>query len=164
MNPPQIFFLSMVFSLTTFGLIAKWYVAPALRGLPRDRALMPLVLPHCFRYVGLAFLIPGVTAAELPSGFAEPAAYGDLIAAVLALLAALALRRGSAAAIPLVWVMNLEGTADFIHAFVQGRLNPYRFGDLGTLFFIPTLLVPALMISHVLIFWLLRRRPEAKKS
>jgi hypothetical protein len=164
MNPPQIFFLSMAFSLTTFGLIARWYVVPALCGLPRDRALMPLVLPHCFRYVGLAFLIPGVTAAELPRGFAEPAAYGDLIAAVLALLAAVALRRGSAAGIPLVWIMNLEGTTDFINAFVQGRLNPYRFGDLGTLFFIPTLVVPALMISHVLIFWLLLRRQDAMKS
>jgi hypothetical protein len=49
---------------------------------------------HGFRFVGLAFLVKGVVAPELPAAFAMPAAYGDLIAAVLALFALAALRSG----------------------------------------------------------------------
>jgi hypothetical protein len=49
---------------------------------------------HSFRFVGLAFLVKGVVSPELPAAFAVPAAYGDLIAAVLALLALAALRSG----------------------------------------------------------------------
>ena len=97
-----ILLLSIVMGLTIYGLIAKWYVMPVLLALPRARALMPLLLFHCFRFIGLAFLIPGVTAQPLDPRFANPAAYGDLLAALLALLCVLALRRGWRTAIPLV--------------------------------------------------------------
>ena len=39
------------------------------------------------RFVGLSFLIPGVVSPSLSAAFAIPAAYGDLVAAVLAVLA-----------------------------------------------------------------------------
>jgi hypothetical protein len=38
---------------------------------------------HSFRFIGLAFLVPGVVSADLPSTFAHSAAYGDIIAAIL---------------------------------------------------------------------------------
>jgi hypothetical protein len=81
--------------------------------------LRSLLILHCFRFIGLAFLVPGVVAAELPAAFAVPAAYGDLMAAILALvaLAGLQTRRG----ILLVWVFNLWGTADLLYAFYQGN-------------------------------------------
>ena len=41
---------------------------------------------HSFRFVGLAFLVPGVVSPELPATFAEGAAYGDIVAAALALV------------------------------------------------------------------------------
>jgi hypothetical protein len=40
----------------------------------------------------LAFVVPGVVSPNLPDAFARPAAYGDLIAAILALLAVAGLR------------------------------------------------------------------------
>ena len=46
-----------------------------------------------------------------------PAAYGDLLAALLALLAIAALRMAWAGAIPLVWLFNVEGTLDLVNAF-----------------------------------------------
>ena len=57
--------LSILMALTAYGLIAKWYVMPTLGSLPRARALVPLLLFHSFRFIGLAFLIPGVTAQAL---------------------------------------------------------------------------------------------------
>src|SRR5262249_36924876 len=88
MMPPQALFgISIALSFLAWGIIAARSLWPALRSQPRVRALQPLLLLHSFRFVGLAFLVPGVVSPDLPAAFARPAAYGDLIAAVLALLA-----------------------------------------------------------------------------
>jgi hypothetical protein len=158
MDTQALFGLSVLMSFVAFGLVATLYIWPWLRTLKRNDALLPLVLPHAFRFVGLSFLIPGVASPSLPSAFAIPAAYGDLIAAFLAVAASIALFKHLPPAILLVWVFNLWGTADLLFAFYQGlfgaRLDP---GLLGAAFFIPTAVVPPLLITHVLIFWLLVR-------
>jgi hypothetical protein len=143
-----------------WGILAARYLWPALRNLPRAQALQPLLLLHCFRFVGLAFLVPGVVSPDLPSAFARPAAYGDLVAAVLALLALVALR--SPPGIGLVWVFNLWGSADLLHAFYQGRVGVgFEPGQLGAAYFIPTVVVPLLLVTHVLVFRLLLERGDA---
>jgi hypothetical protein len=149
--------VSLVFGLCAWGLIAKWYVMPRLRSVSRKGALTPLLLLHSFRYVGLAFLIPGVTAQALDPGFANPAAYGDLLAALLALAALWAVRRESPLATPLVWVFNIVGTLDLLNALFQG-VQRVPAGHLGATFFIPAVIVPALLVSHFLIFVLLLSR------
>jgi hypothetical protein len=154
--------LSIVIGLITYGLIAKWYVMPPLLLLPPTRALVPLLLFHCFRFIGLAFLIPGVTSQPLDPRFANPAAYGDLIAALLALLGILALRRGWRTAIALVWVFNVEGTLDLLNALTQG-LRYTEDGALGATYFIPAIVVPALLVTHVMVFIILLRG-EPKKN
>ena len=135
---------------------------PVLRSLPRASAFVPLLLFHSFRFVGLAFLIPGVTSQPLDARFANPAAYGDLLAAVLALLAILALRRGWRAAIAMVWIFNVEGTLDLLNAVAQGLRYMEDLGALGATFFIPTVAVPALLVSHVMIFMMLMRESPNK--
>ncbi len=156
MPPDLILPLSIVLGLTTYGLIAKWYVMPSLLALPRARALVPLLLLHCTRFIGLAFLIPGVTSEPLDPRFANPAAYGDLLAALLALLAILALRQGWPAAIALVWVFNVEGTVDLLNAVAQG-IRFTEDGNLGATYFIPAVVVPALLVTHVMVFIILLR-------
>ena len=71
--------VSISMGLLTYSLIARWYVVPWMDGRSRVEALTPILLLHGLRYVGLAFLIPGVTAAPLNPEFAIPAASGDLI-------------------------------------------------------------------------------------
>jgi hypothetical protein len=154
--------LSMVMGLVAYGLIAKWYAMPALRALPRGAALVPLLLPHCFRFVGLAFLIPGVTSQPLDPRFANPAAFGDLLAALLAFLGILALRQGWRTAIPVVWVFNVEGTLDLVNAVTQG-LRYTEDGTLGATFFIPMILVPGLLVTHVMIFIILVKGESRKE-
>jgi len=151
--------LSIVMSLVSCGLVARWYVVPALIALPRAKALEPLLLLHSFRHIGMAFLIPGVTAAPLDTRFANPAAYGDLLAAWLALIAIMGLRFEWAAAMPLVWIFNIEGSLDLLNALYRG----FRYtldGHLGATYFIPAVIVPALLVTHFIIFKLLVR-PEA---
>lgn len=157
MSPPQIFGLQFAMSLVVYGLIARWYVAPRLAALPLPRALTPLLLLHATRYLGMVFLVPTVVGGTLPSEFALPAAYGDLLASWLALLAIVALRAGWSVALPLVWLFSVVGAVDLVHALVQG----YRLQvQLGAAYYIPTVAVPALLVTHVMIVALLitRRR------
>src|SRR5262245_25573687 len=118
MLPLAFFGISVALSSVVFGIIAARYVWPALRVLPRADALRPLLLLHSTRFIGLAFLVPGVVSPDLPVAFARPAAYGDLIAAALALLALSGLQRRPGTV--LVWVFNIWGSADLIYAFYQG--------------------------------------------
>ena len=87
MTSEALFGLSVLMSFLAFGIVTKLYIWPRLRVMPRRDSLMALVVPHTFRFVGLSFLVPGVVSATLPSAFAVPAAYGDLVAAVLAAIA-----------------------------------------------------------------------------
>lgn len=158
MSALPIFLLSVVLAYVGFGLVAKWYVVPRLVMMPRDRALSVLITPHLFRYIGLAFLVPGVTTSPLPDAFARPVALGDIAAVLLALLALLALRSKRSFALPLVWLFNVVGTLDFVDAYYQGATNQMAPGQMGPMYFLPTVGVPALMVTHILVFWLLLRR------
>lgn len=154
--PPQLcFFVSIAFSFIAWGVVAARYIWPALRSRSRAEALRPLLVLHSFRFEGLAFLVAGVVSPSLPSAFARSAAYGDIIAATLALLALLALRSGLDVVI--AWVFNLWGTADLLNAFYQANHARLLAGQLGAAYFIPTFFVPLLLITHVLVFRILLR-------
>ncbi len=155
--PTQIaFFASIAFSLVAWGTVTARAIWPALRQRSRADALRPLLMLHSFRFIGLSFLVPGVVAADLPASFAQSAAYGDIIAAVLALLSLALLPRG--AGIAMAWIVNLWGAADLLNAFYQANASGLSPGQLGATYFIPTVVVPLLLITHGLAFWILLRR------
>ena len=56
MSPSAIFRLQFVLSLVVGTLVARWYVWPRLTALPLRSGLIPLLLVHATRYVGLVFL------------------------------------------------------------------------------------------------------------
>ncbi|HYV43270.1 MAG TPA: hypothetical protein VFA20_00355 [Myxococcaceae bacterium] len=157
MDPFQIFGLQIAMSFLTWGLLARWYVAPRLAAQPWPDALAPLLFVHAFRYVGLVFLVPTVVKSPLPPAFANPTAYGDLIASALAFAALFAVRARSRAAIPLAWIANVVGAADLINAYYRGiTLRP----DVGAAYYIPAFIVPALFVTHAMMFiMLVTRRP-----
>jgi hypothetical protein len=151
MDSTQIFLVQIVGNVVAFALIARWYVAPRLNRFPLAEALTPLLLLHLTRVVGLTILVPGIVDPSLPRSFATPAAYGDLLAAALALVSIGALRTGSRGAPIVVWIFSAEGIIDLVNAFVQGSLVDLPLRPIGTAWFIFTALVPALLVSHVMI-------------
>jgi hypothetical protein len=152
--PPQLcFFLSIAFGFIAWGIVAKRYIWPNLRHRPQAEALRPLLILHSFRFIGLAFLVPGVVSADLPSAFAHSAAYGDIVAATLALLTLASLPR--AAGVVIAWIFNLWGAADLLNAFYQANDAGLVPGQLGVTYFFPTLVVPLLLITHGLAFRIL---------
>ncbi len=154
MSVLTVFGLQFFLSLVLCGLLAKWFLAPWLKEKTQSEALFWLTLPHATRYVGLVFLVPGVVSQSLPNSFAVPAAYGDLVAGVLALLALVALRSRWAGAVALVWVFNILGTVDLLNALRQAHAVPH----LGAAWYIPTFWVPVLLVTHFMIFGRLFRK------
>ena len=153
------FFVSIAFSFIAWGLVAAHYLWPELRSRSRAEALRPLLILHSFRFIGLAFLVPGVVSPDLPPAFAHSAAYGDIIAAILALLSLLLLP--SAAGVAVAWLFSVWGSADLLKAFYQANHAGLLAGQLGAAFFLPTLVVPLLLITHGLAFRiLLQHQPE----
>jgi len=153
MNVQLAFAISVALGFVAWSVFSALYIWPSLRGRSRADALRPLLMIHAFRFVGLAFLVPGVVAPELPMAFARAAAYGDLGACVLALLA-LATLRGNLG-ILFAWLLNLWGTFDVLDGFYQANASGLAAGQFGAAFFIPTFVVPLLLVTHVLMFRIL---------
>jgi len=158
MSPTIIFQLHLVFGYVAWLLCFVVYIFPRLKAMDRFGAQRAIATLHSFRFLGLVFLIPGVVGPNLPAGFAVFSAYGDFATGVLALLALLAVRIR-----PLFWsfvvAFNLVGAVDLIvnyyHAIQVGL--PAHPGEFGAAYPIPILYVPALMITHVIAFYLLLR-------
>ena len=150
-----VFFASVAFGLVAWSVLAASSLWPWLRAKSRTDALRPLLILHSFRFVGLSFLVPGVVASDLPQAFARDAAYGDLLTAVLALLALATLRSGVGTLI--AWAFSLCGIVDLVNAFYQARAGGLVPSQLGAAYYIPTLVVPMLFVTHALVLRLLTR-------
>ena len=108
--------VNLLFSTLVFWIAARLYVLPRLDECEPRTVLLPILLLHSLRHLGLMFLAPGAVYAGVPSQFAYPAAFGDLLAAVLALIAIPAVAARARGAKFLVWIFNIEGTLDLMAA------------------------------------------------
>ena len=132
MNPRAIFGLSTLMSLVSSFVAAVLFAWPWLRTGNGGQALIWLVAPHMFlRFIGLSFLVPGVVSASLPKAWAIPAAYGDFVAGILAIVATVGLAHAAPRAIAAVWIFNLWGAADLLFAAFQGPRVHLEPGSLG---------------------------------
>lgn len=157
MTAIQIFGVQFTVSLVIYALIARWYVVPRLAAMPLHDALVPLFLLQAFRHMGLVFLLPDFVGGTLPAEFAIPTAYGDLLTGLLSLLAIFSLRGRWRVAIGLAWVANTVGILDFAWAYYTGLKHQV---SLGAAYYIPTVVNPAMWVSHFLILSRLVRGPH----
>ena len=152
------YFISYGVAYLVLGLVAKWYLWPAIKDRPPKTALTPLLLYACLRVNGLMFLMPGLVSPQLPRAFAAPTAYGDLTACVLALIALRPVRTASRLAGPAVWLFNIVGLLDLVYANVSSLKDRVDPAYLGVSYYLAVLNVPAMMVIHVLIFVYLWKR------
>ena len=157
------FVLSVVGAFLTSSVLAYTYVWPALGAMPRDKALRLLAAFHAFRFLGMNFLVSGFVSSELSSDFANKIGWGDLIAAVLALLSMAALSWRWSVAIPIVWLFNIWGALDLLNAYYMGITKIGNPGLFGAGIYIPALYVPLLLVGHVLAFMILLKASSAEK-
>jgi hypothetical protein len=147
---------NLVFSTFIFWIAARLYLLPRLGELKPRAILIPILLLHSFRHLGLMFLAPGATLPGIPMAFAYPAAFGDLLASLLALAAIPAVAMNWKAARALVWLFNVEGTLDLFNAIVLATAHEAnRF--MGAAYWIPAFWVPALLVTHYITYVVLLR-------
>ena len=153
--------VNLLFSTLVFWIAARLYLLPRLAEIEPRAILLPILLLHALRHLGLMFLAPGAVFPGVPPQFAYPAAFGDLIAAVLALIAIPAVATRSPHAKLLVWIFNIEGTLDLITAISLATIYnaaPY----MGPAYWIPAFWVPALLVTHYVTFIVLSQHwPQA---
>ena len=144
--------VNLVLSTFVFWVAARIYVLPKLRP---EVVLVPILLLHSFRHLGLMFLAPGAVYPGIPAQFAYPAAFGDLLTAALAMTAILT---GTPRA--LVWTFNVVGTLDLLAAITLATI--YGAPDfMGAAYWIPAFWVPALLVTHYLTFLLLTNNEKS---
>jgi hypothetical protein len=162
MSPQLVFPISLVFGYVAWLLCFFVYIEPRLRSMDRFGMHRAVATLHSFRFIGLAFIVPGVTGPDLPAAFSRFAAYCDLTTALFAALALLTVKTR-----PVFWVFvtafNIVGLLDIIidyfHAIENGV--PAAAGQLGATFFIVTLLVPLLVITNIYSLYSLARSRSA---
>jgi hypothetical protein len=131
------FVLSVIGAFIASFVVAKLYVWPPLRSLPRYNALRILASLHAFRFLGMNFVVVGFVSPALSSAVGNQIAWGDFIAAVLALFSIAVLTWRWAFAIPIVWIFNLWGTADLLNAYYKGVTQVADVGLFGAGIYIP---------------------------
>jgi hypothetical protein len=151
MSPFLALSIQSTFSLVACSLIAVWHVAPRLNMRSREDALVPLLWVQVFRYAPLALYAPGQIDPRIPADVAAAVGLGDLVSAVAALVALVALRLRAKGAVPLVWVFSAVGVADLGFATMKAvAAEMYRF-PMGWNWYILNFYVPMIVVSHVMI-------------
>jgi hypothetical protein len=155
--------INVVLSAIIFNLAYRWFLKPMLPKLNPAVVLVPILLLHSMRHLGLMFVTTGVTSPDIPAQFALPAAAGDFVSGLLALTAAALVQRKSGWAIPMTWLFTVVGIADFVSAIALSRI--YGAGDfLGGAYWIPSFWVPMLIVGHIAIIDVLRLVKREKLS
>jgi hypothetical protein len=152
--------LNLVGSTFVFYIVARLYVLPLLSRLRPQQVLLPILLLHSMRHLGMMFLTRGATYPGLSTQFTYPAAFGDLITAIIALLAIPLLLRGSSLARPMIWFFNLFGTIDLLLAITLATIFNAPV-SMGPAYWIPAFWVPALLVTHYITFLVLLRHWRA---
>jgi hypothetical protein len=143
--------VNLLLSTLVFWVAARIYILPKLQVLRPQTVLLPILLLHSFRHLGLMFLAPGATYVGIPAQFAYPAAFGDLLAALLAMAAILAVTKNFKSDRLLVWIFNIEGSLDLVAAIVLATIYGAA-AYMGPAYWIPGFWVPALLVTHYITY------------
>jgi len=148
--------LNAIATTVVFYVAARIYLFPHLARLQPRSVLIPILLLHSLRHLGMMFLTRGATYPGLPPQFAYPAALGDLLAAVLAFISIFLVLRNSVYARPMVWVFNVWGTLDLLDAITLATIYGAPV-SMGPAYWIPAFWVPALLVTHYITFVVLTK-------
>ena len=155
----RIIVLNLVANTAIFYIAARLYLLPLIPRVRPQQILVPILLLHSTRHLGMMFLTRGATYPGLPPEFAYPAALGDLITAISAFAAIPFVLRNSGFAKPIVWIFNIFGTVDLLAAITTATIYSAPIA-MGPAYWIPAVAVPLLLVTHYVTFVLLRRHWE----
>ncbi|MEM7375021.1 MAG: hypothetical protein AAF587_40885 [Bacteroidota bacterium] len=154
------FGISFSIALITYSLMFGIFLLPRLRKIPFYKALIGLLLIHCFRTVALMMIVP-TTPDHLhifPKVIAEAIACGELISAVLALTCVLTIHYTKMRSLLLVWIFSLVGMGCLVLVLINIFLYQTTTYEVGVNWLILHYYVPLLWVSHVLIIQMIMNK------
>ena len=98
--------VNLIANTAIFYVAGRLYLLPLISRIRPQLILVPILLLHSMRHLGLMFLTRGATFPGLPPQFAYPAAFGDLMTAILAFTAIPLVWRGAGLAKSAVWIFR----------------------------------------------------------
>jgi len=149
--------LNLLANTAIFYLAARLYLLPLIPRLRPQQILIPILLLHSTRHLGMMFLTRGATYPGLPAQFAYPAAFGDLVTAIIAFATIPLVLRGSRLEKPMVWTFNIFGTVDLLAAITTATIYNAPVA-MGPAYWIPAFWVPLLLVTHYITFVVLLQR------
>jgi hypothetical protein len=152
----RVIVLNLLANTAIFYVAARLYLLPLVPRVALKYILVPILLFHSMRHLGMMFLTRGATYPGLPPEFAYKAAFGDLLTAILAFVAIPLVLSGSSLAKPAVWVFNVVGTVDVLTAITTATIYNAP-PAMGPAYWIPAFWVPMLLVTHYVVFVLLGR-------
>ena len=123
-----------------FYVAARLYLLPLVPRVRPQLILVPILLLHSTRHLGLMFLTRGGTFPGMPAQFAYPAAFGDLITAILAFAAIPLVLGNSRLAKLAVWTFNIFGSLDLLTAITFATIYMALTVTMGPAYWIPAFL------------------------
>jgi len=152
----RILTLNLIGTTLVFYVAARIYLLPRLGDLAPRAVMVPILLVHSLRHLGLMFLTRGAVYPGMPPQFAYPAALGDLFTALLAFASIPAVLKDWNAVRRLVWVFNIVGPLDLVVAIALATIYGAPV-SMGPAYWIPAFWVPGLLVTHYVTFILLLR-------
>jgi hypothetical protein len=147
----------------TTGLLMAFWSSRSFRAWVDQVPLKALIIVHLTRFVGIYFLVLH-RRGDLPARFALTAGWGDIIVATGALILILIPAALNSSRAVLVW--NTIGLIDILLVVTTAAglafANRESMSALTRLplSFLPTMVVPLIISTHVAILVRLRRKPE----
>src|SRR6266496_1722879 len=106
--------VNLIANTAIFYVAARLYLLPLVPRVRPQQILVPILLLHSLRHLGLMFLTRGAVYPGMPPQFAYPAALGDLLTALLAFISIPAVLEGGSTGRSLAWIFNVFGTLDLV--------------------------------------------------
>jgi hypothetical protein len=152
----RILTFNLIGTTLVFYVAARIYLLPRLGELAPRSVMVPILLLHSLRHLGLMFLTRGAVYPGMPPQFAYPAALGDLFTALLAFASIPAVLKDWNVGRRLVWVFNIVGSVDLVDAIALATVYGAPV-SMGPAYWIPAFWVPGLLVTHYVTFILLLR-------
>jgi hypothetical protein len=164
MNANITFALQFLSSFYFTLLIVRWHISSKLYASDLRVLLLPLVSVHVLRTIGMIYTTPGILGIDvsLPKLFLYTTAYGDLFTALLAVITLNLLIQKKNSYYVWVWIFNVVGFVDLIFALGHGVHIKFLSYNVGLAWFLPAYVVPALLVTHFAIFYLLIKKKNIR--
>jgi hypothetical protein len=152
---------AQLLTIAVYGLIAWWYAAPGLNKLPRVQALTAILWVHVFRYCVLYIFVARREGYAISDVASTELVVGDLIGALLAMVAIVLFRLRSPLGLAATWLVVIATVGDFVIGFYTRQIEPPRCDAAGAWWLVFVYFAPAVLVSLPLLIWQLVSRRRA---